>query len=313
MTSQSTPRRGAAGTPVGTAVPQGQDGSSLIAVALMLASIGFITLVDTTAKFFTTDLHGAQLVWGYFLGIALSTVTFLKLRGLKLNRVLRANRPGLQIVRSGALATSISLLFVGLTYLPIAEATVLSFMAPLFITALSGPLLGERIGPHRWLAVLAGLAGVVFIVRPGSDLYHWASLLVLLGAASFAFFQIMTRKLSMSDSTMTTLTYTALGGFFWTSIAVVPFWTQPALVHWLAFLCIGVLGFLAHLCMIRAFTLAQASLLAPFNYSKLVWATIAGYLVFGDVPGVDTIVGSLAIVGSGLYVVYRETRARTRR
>lgn len=284
----------------------------LLAVALMLASIGFITIVDTTAKFFTAELHGVQLVWGYFLGIAVSSVTFMKLRGLRLSRVLRASKPGLQIVRSGALATSISLLFVGLTYMPIAEATALSFMAPLFITALSGPLLGERIGWHRWLAVIAGLVGVIYIVRPGGDLYHWASVLVLLGAASFAVFQIMTRKLSMSDSTMTTLLYTAFGGFVWTSIAVLPFWTPPSIVHWFVFLGTGVLGFLAHLCMIRAFTMAQASLLAPFNYSKLIWATIAGYLVFDDIPGLDTILGSLAIVGSGLYVVYRESRIQKR-
>lgn len=307
VTTQTTPERG---TTAARSRDASRDGSTLPAVALLLASIGFITLVDTTAKFFTTDLHGVQLVWGYFVGITISTLIFLTVRRQRLAQVLRSRRPGLQMLRAGALATSISLLFVGLTYLPIADATVLSFMAPLFITALSGPLLGERIGWHRWLAVLAGLAGVLFIVRPGGDLYHWASVLTLLGAVSFAVFQIMTRKLSMSDSTMTTLLYTALGGLLWTSIAVVPFWREPAAIHWVAFLGTGVLGFLAHLCMIRAFTLAQASLLAPFNYSKLIWAAIAGYVVFGDIPGVDTLVGSAAIIGSGLYVVYRERRRR---
>ena len=107
---------------------------------------------------------------------------------------------------------------------------------------------------------------------------------------------------------MTTLCYTALGGLFWTSLAVIPVWTMPSAIHWMMFLGIGVLGFLAHLCLISAFTRAQASLLAPFNYSKLIWASITGFLVFGDVPGFDTLLGSAIIIGAGLYVVYRESR-----
>ena len=283
-------------------------GSPLVAVGLLLASIGFITVVDTTAKFFTTELHGVQLVWGYFVGIAVSVFSYMAARRIPMRRTLRARRPVLQVLRAGALACSISLLFIGLTYLPIADATVLNFMAPLFITALSGPMLGERVGPHRWFAVVLGLCGVIFMMRPGSDLYHWASVLTLLGAVSFAVFQIMTRMVSQRDTTVTTLSYTALGGLFWTSLAVPFFWTQPTGVHLLVFLGTGVLGFLAHLCMISALTRAQASLLAPFNYSKLVWAALAGYIVFGDVPGLDTLLGSAAIIGGGLYVVYRESR-----
>ena len=281
-------------------------------MALLLASIGFITLVDTTAKFFTSDLHGVQLVWGYFLGIAVSIVVYMQVRRIPLVETLRARRPALQMLRAGALAVSISLLFVGLTYLPIADATVLSFMAPLFITALSGPLLGERVGRHRWFAVLTGLCGVVFMLRPGSDLYHWASLLTLLGAISFAFFQILTRKLSTSDSTMTTLCYTALGGLVWISLFVPAFWVAPLPIHWVVFMATGVLGFFAHLCMINALKRAQASLLAPFNYSKLIWAALTGYVVFGDIPSLDTVLGSAVIIGSGLYVFYREVRLQRR-
>ena len=291
---------------------QSDNPSSLVAVLLLLASIGFITAVDTTAKVLTVELHATQIVWGYFLGITCCLFSYLAARRTPLRRALRTSRPLAQIARSGFLASSITFLFIGLTYLPIADATAINFMAPLFITALSGPFLGERVGPHRWIAVLLGLGGMIYILRPGGDLYHWSALVTLLGAACFAVFQIMTRKLSSSDSTVTTLSYTAIGGLLWTSLVMLPFWQWPEAAHWVIFLCIGLLGLLAHLCMISAFARAQASLLAPFNYSKLLWAIVAGYLVFDHIPSVETLLGSVVIIASGLYVLYRENRAQAR-
>jgi drug/metabolite transporter (DMT)-like permease len=204
--------------------------------------------------------------------------------------------------------SSIASLFVSLTYLPIAEATAIGFTGPLFITALSVPLLGERVGWYRWLAVIVGLAGVLVIVRPGGAIWHWSAGMALLGAICFALFQIITRRLANQDHHHTTLLYTSMGGAAWASLVVPFFWTTPTTAHVLMFLALGAMGAAAHFSMLQAFARAEASLLAPFNYSKLIWVTVLGYLVFGDFPGWDTLLGSVVIAGAGLFVIYRESR-----
>ena len=275
-------------------------------VLYFLSSIGLIALVDTTCKFYTDELHAVVLVWGYFVGITVFVIGYYVTRGQMV--LLKTEQPVIQIIRPGFLVLSISGLFLGLTYLPMAEATAIGFTGPLFIVALSVPMLGERVGWHRWLAVVVGLAGVLVIVRPDGTVWHWSAATTLLGAICFAIFQILTRRLAGQEKYQTTLIYTSLPGTFWVSLLAPFFWTPPSADHALMFLIIGAMGAAAHLCIIKAFAHAQASLLAPFNYSKLVWVIILGYLVFGDVPGLDTIVGSAIIVSSGLYVLYREGR-----
>jgi drug/metabolite transporter (DMT)-like permease len=277
-----------------------------LAALYLLAAIGFISLVDTTCKFYTGELNAVMLVWGYFIGITLFVGGYFFGRGQF--TLLRTRRPVLQIVRPGFLVASIASLFVGLTYLPIAEVTAIGFTGPLFITALSAPLLGERVGWHRWFAVVVGLAGVMVIVRPGGAVWHWSAAMALLGAVSFAFFQLLTRRLAADERHQTTLLYTSLGGTVWASLIVPFFWITPSGDHWLMFVIIGAMGAGAHFCMIQAFAKAQASLLAPLNYSKLIWVLILGYLVFGDFPGLDTLIGSAVIAAAGVYVLYRESR-----
>jgi drug/metabolite transporter (DMT)-like permease len=276
------------------------------AVLYLLAAIGLISLVDTICKFYTDELHAVMLVWGYFVGITIFVAGYFC--GRRQFAMLQSRRPVLQIVRPGFLVLSITSLFIGLTYLPIAEVTAIGFTGPLFITALSAPFLGEKVGWHRWLAVVIGLAGVLVIVRPGGAVWHWSAGMALLGAVCFAFFQLITRRLASDERHQTTLLYTSIGGTAWASLIVPFFWTTPTAAHWLMFLIIGTMGAAAHFFMIQAFSRAQASLLAPFNYSKLIWVLILGYLVFDDLPGLDTLVGSTVIAVAGLYVLYREER-----
>jgi drug/metabolite transporter (DMT)-like permease len=277
-----------------------------LAVLYLLAAIGLISLVDTACKFYTDELHAVMLVWGYFVGITIFVAGYFLGRGQF--ALLQSGRPMLQIVRPGFLVASIASLFVSLTYLPIAEATAIGFTGPLFITALSVPFLGERVGWHRWLAVTVGLAGVLVIVRPGGAVWHWSAGMALLGALCFALFQLITRRLANDERHQTTLLYTSIGGTAWASLIVPFFWTTPTVGHWVMFVIIGAMGAGAHFCMIQAFSRAQASLLAPFNYSKLIWVVILGYLVFDDLPGLDTMIGSAVIAVAGLYVLYREGR-----
>ena len=281
---------------------------SLKGVLLFIIAIFFISVVDTICKSFTKELHAIQLVWGYFVGINLVLWIVFFLKGEKLSELRKTNRLQLQVFRPALLVCSISSLFVGLTYLPIAEATAIGFVAPLFITALSVPILKEKVGIHRWSAVIVGLIGVIIIIRPGSDLWHFASIMPLLGAIFFALFQILTRLLSITENTYTTLFFTGLGGLIWSSI-IVPFvWVSPSQTHIIIFLLTGVLGALAHLCMISAFDRTEASLLAPYNYTKLIWVAILGYLIFDDIPSHNMWIGAAVIVSAGFYIIYRERK-----
>ena len=271
-----------------------------------MTAIFLISVVDTVCKVFTKDLHSIQLVWGYFVGINLTLWVFFLLKGEKFSNLRRTERPLLQIIRPAFLVCSISSLFIGLTYLPIAEATVIGFVAPLFITALSVPILKEHVDIHRWSAVSIGLVGVIIIIRPGGDLWHLASVMPLLGALFFALFQIITRLLAATERTHATLFYTGLGGLAWSSL-IVPFvWVTPSITHIFVFLSTGAMGAMAHLCMISAFDRAEASLLAPYNYTKLIWVSVLGYLIFNDVPSLDMWIGAIIIVSAGFYVLYRE-------
>ena len=275
-------------------------------VIFFMTAIFLISVVDTICKVFTKDLHSIQLVWGYFVGINLTLGVFFLFKGEKFSNLRRTERPLLQIIRPAFLVCSISSLFIGLTYLPIAEATVIGFVAPLFITALSVPILKEHVDIHRWSAVAIGLVGVIIIIRPGGDLWHLASVMPLLGALFFALFQIITRLLAATERTHTTLFYTGLGGLAWSSL-IVPFvWLTPSITHIFVFLSTGAMGAMAHLCMISAFDRAEASLLAPYNYTKLIWVSVLGYLIFDDVPSLDMWIGAIIIVSAGFYVLYRE-------
>ena len=277
-------------------------------VLFFMTAILVISVVDTICKLFTKELHAIQIVWGYFIGINLTLWVFFFLKGEKLSKLMMTKKPILQILRPAFLVCSISSLFVGLTYLPLAEATAIGFVAPLFITILSVPILKEKVGMHRWTAILIGFTGVIIIIRPGGEFWQFASIMPLLGAIFFALFQIFTRLLSDTEKTFTTLFYTGLGGLGWSSL-IVPFvWVVPSQIHIIVFLATGILGALAHLCMINAFDYAEASLLAPYNYTKLIWVSIFGYLIFEDIPSLEMWIGSGVIVSAGLYVLYRERK-----
>jgi drug/metabolite transporter (DMT)-like permease len=279
-----------------------------IGILFLLASIGFITVVDTAAKYMTASLPPVQLVWGYFLGIFICVLGLAASKGGALPRLLSTRRPLLHIGRSGLLVLSISLLFIALRYMSLADATAISFTSPLFITLLAIPILKEKVDRARWLAVMGGLLGVLVVVRPGSGLASWISLLPLFGAVAFAGFQIATRLLASTENTFATLFYTGLGGLVWSSLALPFVWETPEPWHWLTFGIQGALGMGAHLCMIKAFAETEASLLAPFNYSKIIWAAATGYLVFGNIPSLNTLAGATIIAMAGLFIMLHERR-----
>jgi drug/metabolite transporter (DMT)-like permease len=281
----------------------------LIGIGLMASTVFCFVLMDTMAKYLMRDYPVPQVVWGrYAFHLAAMVVVLAPRRKLS----LRTNRLGLQLFRSMVLLLATVLFFTGLSYLPLADASALIYVSPLLVTALSVPILREHVGPRRWVAVIVGFVGVLVIVRPGAGVMHPATFLVLGTALCFAAYQISTRALSATEKTLTTLFYTALLGAVGTTLALPFFWTPPSPAAWALMAGTGLMGAFGHFLLIKAHERAPVSVLAPYVYTQLIWATIFGYLVFADFPDAWTIVGAGIITGAGLFVFYRESRLARR-
>ncbi|HEY5794719.1 MAG TPA: DMT family transporter [Bosea sp. (in: a-proteobacteria)] len=270
---------------------------------VLLASI-FLTSSDMASKLLTREIPPLQVTWlryGTFTAIMLAIVW----RRGGLER-LRTQRPMLQFLRGvGVLASSV-LFVMALKYMPLADATATGFVAPLFVTALSIPILGEAIGWRRWTATLVGFVGVLIVVRPGGAGFQIASLLAVASALAWAFAMIMTRMMSRTESPLTTLTYSAMLGLGLTSLAVPFLWTPVTPVILLMGVFVGVASTVGHWLIVLAYRHADASLLAPFSYIQLLWASLFGLVIFAVLPDFWTLVGAVIIAGSGLYTAHRE-------
>ncbi len=278
----------------------------LAAILWMLLTTALFVSMDTLAKTLTASLPTGEVVWGRFIFHALFLAVFLNRR---LVVVMHSRRPGLQLVRSAFLLMTTLCFFNGLRLLDLATNTAIMFMTPLLVTLLSVPVLREPVGWRRILSVMIGFVGALIIIRPGSEAIGLAALLPL-GAALFnSAYQLSTRVLAHVDSPLTTLSYTAVIGALFSNLMLLEGWVTPSPIEWLKLMAVGLLGCLSHFSLIKAFSLANAAVAAPFTYSSLIWATLFGALVFGELPDLWTVVGALVIVGSGLYILYRE-RAR---
>lgn len=273
-------------------------------VLMLLAVTSFSGGLDTTAKYLTGSLPVAQIVWARYAFHTVLLAAVLPLLG-GLSR-LRTQRLPLQVVRSLFLLGATACFFSSLKYLQLAEATSITFVSPLVVTMLAIPVLKEHVGPRRWAGVGAGFLGVLVITRPGTGVMHWAALLPLGMAFCYACYQVATRGLSDTEHPIATLFYTAVVGAVATSLVVPFFWVRPTSGDWLLMGLLGVFGGTGHLLLIQAFRYAQASVLAPFNYFTIVTSTVAGYLVFRQLPDLWTYVGAGMVIASGLYVFQRE-------
>jgi drug/metabolite transporter (DMT)-like permease len=278
-------------------------------IALVLASTIFLGASDVTAKYLSATLPSIEIAWIRFLVFAM-IMTPAMMPGSPLY-ALQTNRFGLHLMRGAALLGS-SLFFIsGLRFLPIAEASATGFVAPLFVTALSIIFLSEKVGLRRWIATGVGLIGVLIILRPGTGAFHPAAFFPLVSALAWACTLIMTRMMSGTERAITTMTYSSIAGLFILS-ALVPFvWVTPTW-HDIAFgILIGVASTAGQWIVVLAFRYADASVLAPFSYTQLLWVSVLGFLIFGEVPDAYTITGAAFIVASGLYTAHRERIRRS--
>jgi drug/metabolite transporter (DMT)-like permease len=277
----------------------------LIGIALMCGAVALFACLDTTAKYLNTQMDSLEIAWARYTSAFV--LTLIVSNPLTHSDLLRTHSPKLQIIRSVLLVGSTALNFLGLRWLQLDEALSIIFTFPFIVAIISGPLLGEWIGWRRWSAIGFGFAGVLLITRPGLGGMHPAALITLGATICYGFYAVITRIVSRVDSNQTSLFYSnAIGALV--MLPVIPFvWQPPA--NWVIALMLattGVLGSAGHYFLIAGHKLAPASVLSPFIYTQLIWVVVLGYLVFDHVPNGWTIAGAAMVIGSGLYLLYRE-------
>jgi drug/metabolite transporter (DMT)-like permease len=247
------------------------------------------------SRFFGQLLLAAPIAW-YFLG----------------KNFWRTQNLGLQLFRSCLLVATAALFFAGLNWLPLAEASSITFTAPIWVTILSGPILGERVGPKDWFVAALGFLGILFIARPGSAIFHIAALLLVLMAFLNALFQLSTRKL-VEDSAYTTFFYSGIVGLVISTLLLpfaAPLPVLPAYEYAL-FGLIGLFGGFAHLLVVLAFYKMRPYKLTPLVFLQLIWAVGYGYLIFGELPDGLSVVGMILIASSGIWLIWNHRTIST--
>lgn len=278
-------------------------------ILLFMLALMLFALLDATSKHLTATFAVPLLVWArYTLHFVIMLVFVAPSMRLQL---VRTDNLALQVVRALALVGTTGFAMMAFRSMPLAEATAVLFLAPLLVTLLAGPFLGERIGAGRWVAVVVGFAGVLLIARPGGALNLAGVLWALAGAACYAAYQLLTRRLSHAENPLTLLFYTALVGTAVMSLALPWFWFEfsPDPLQWLMIASLGFYGGVGHFILIRAFRLAPASTLTPFGYTQLIWAGLLGWLVFGHLPDAMTTAGMAIIAASGLWLALAERQS----
>jgi drug/metabolite transporter (DMT)-like permease len=238
-----------------------------------------------------------------------NVVTFLVLAPFvaRSSASLRTSRPLHQIGRGLCMVASSIFFISGLSRLPIADATAIGFVAPLLVTALSIPFLGEKVGIRRWSAVIVGFIGVLVVVRPGTGAFDPAAIYPLLSAAAWALGLILTRLMRASEPALMTTFYSTIVGAAACAVTLPFVWTTPDLTALALMIVMGVLSAIGQYLFALALTQTAASLLAPFSYSQMLWSTLVGYFFFATVPDAVTWVGAAIVIASGLYTLHRES------
>jgi drug/metabolite transporter (DMT)-like permease len=290
-------------------IDKAADGQRILAGILFMCGAGVLfPVMNGFAKFLgESGYDSLQVSWARAFGhILFMLAAFVPRFGIGM---LRPRRPGMQIVRSALLMTSNLSFFFAIVSLPIAKAATISLTAPLVVALLAWPLLGERTTVGRLLALGVGFLGVVIVIRPGTELFQWASLFVVVSATCYALYQILTRYIAGVDSPETSAIYSSIVGAFGL-IVVLPFvWKTPHSARDILFFCgLGVLGALGHYCVARAMHYAPANVVSPFQYMQLLGSVAVGYLFFGDFPDLLGWVGAAIIIAAGLYIGWSQRK-----
>ncbi len=277
----------------------------------MLLGFLIFSFIDASAK------------WMGLLGMPVLVIAFLRYIGhfaISLGLVLKSGMSfssfrtpkfGLVVLRALFILACTGLNFASVRYLPLTLTSTILFTSPLIVCALSGPLLGEKVGIWRWGAIVVGFVGLVIAIRPFDTTFHWAIILSVINAISFALYIITTRKLSGDVDSNIMQFYAAAAGLTLLAPFAVLQWQNPgSLSNWSILLAMGVWGWLGHEFVTRAHSYAGATALTPFSYSYLIYVTIWSTLLFNQWPDVWTVIGGAVIISTGLFIWFREQRER---
>lgn len=275
-------------------------------VALMVLAIFLFTAMDATAKGLIARYPAPQVIWVRFAGQLVLVLLILRHH---LGPVLRTRFPVLHVWRSASQFGATTFFFLSLPFVGLAEATAIADINPVLITLGAALFLGERLGPRRIAGVVVALIGALIVIRPGAGVFTWWAILPLLCAISYAISALLTRKIGAQESVWASMVYAALFGTIVAGAALPFVWMPIAPADLWQFGLIACLGTGAQLCIIRSFSITEASVVAPFAYLGIVFATFWGVVLYDDWPDRWTVIGALVIVGAGLYVWHRETRA----
>jgi drug/metabolite transporter (DMT)-like permease len=264
--------------------------------------------LDTIAKWLSRDYPILQITWARYFFALVVLLPWLPRYGLA--APFRSRHAPLQVLRAAMLATTTLTYFAVVHYMPLAEASSISAVSPLFLTALAALFLGEQVGWRRWSAIAVGFAGMLVIVRPGAGVMHWAASLALAHALMNAIYHLITRRLARIDPPATNFAYTSTVGALLFTLCLPTVWVTPGAVDLALMGATGVLGAVGHWGLIQAYRRVDASALAPYAYLSLPWLLILGWLCFGDWPDHWTLIGAVIVISSGIYVFLREAQLR---
>ncbi len=276
-------------------------------IAFMALAVLCFTGIDSSAKWLGRELPPLEITFlRYLVAFVISAVVF---RPGRVPRAWKMVRPGMQILRGLLLLGSTTLNFVAVRHLQLAQAMTIAFSAPFLITLFSTFFLRERVDAERWVVVAFGFLGVVLVASPSASGVDPMMLVAFLNVCCYAAYAILTRRLSGTESPESLLLVPA-GVAVASLLPFVPsVWITPShSLTWVVLLAIGCFGALGHFFLIAAFARAPASVVAPFGYTQIVWMTLSGWLLFSEVPGPSTVLGGAVVIGSGLYLLWRERR-----
>ena len=285
---------------------------ALLGIVLLILSIVVFTTQDTVTKHLALHYPVPFFLMIRYWAFAAFAMALAQKSSGSVITASRSKRPVLQILRAIILVVEMGIFAWSLRYLQLVDAHSIFAVYPLMTTALAVPFLREKIGWRRWVAVSLGFVGVLIILRPGMTVFQPAAIIPLIGALGFAFYAILTKMVSRQDPFPTTFMYTAVVGAIAISF-VGPFYLAdptPSDWGWIGVLCLT--GITGHFLLIKALEYTPASTLQPFNYLLIVGAAIMGFLAFGELPDLYTIIGASIIVSSGLFVIWREQRRKSR-
>jgi drug/metabolite transporter (DMT)-like permease len=285
------------------AAPAEAEERPLAAIGLVLLSLVLFSGLDACSKVLVADYSPVLITWGRYAVNLVLLLPFLLRAG---PRPFATASLGLQIGRGIAMGGSSVLFIAGLVKMAMADATAVAFAAPLIVTALSIPFLGESVGVRRWSAVAVGFVGVMIIVQPGSSAFQPTSLFPLASATCWAAGLVITRRIKTRDATLTTLLYTTIVAFLLATVFLPWVWQPLPLRAVLLVVLMGLLSSAGQYFLLLGYQRGPASLLAPFSYMQIITSTFWSVVLFGTWPGATTLIGAAIVVASGLYVLHRE-------